>query len=48
MELLDLIVDFHKDNFRQGPGSEQITQMTLSEINNFQYFSIPFFIAQKC
>lgn len=34
MEFIDLIVDFFKDNLRQGPGSEEISLITLSEINN--------------
>lgn len=34
MELLDLIIDFHKDMERQGPGSAQETERALSYIPN--------------
>jgi cyclopropane fatty-acyl-phospholipid synthase-like methyltransferase len=30
MDLLDLIIEYHKDNERQGPGSEEATLRALS------------------
>ncbi len=32
MDLLELIIEFHKDNERQGPGSEEATLKALSYI----------------
>ena len=34
MEMLEMLVDFHKDNSRQGPGSEEQTKKALSFIDN--------------
>jgi ubiquinone/menaquinone biosynthesis C-methylase UbiE len=34
MELLNLIIDFHKDALRQGPGSEKETERALGFIDN--------------
>lgn len=32
MDLLELIIEFHKDNERQGPGSDEATLKALSYI----------------
>ena len=32
MDLLELIIEYHKDNERQGPGSEEATLRALSYI----------------
>ena len=34
MDYLDLIIEYHKDNERQGPGSEEATLKALSYIPN--------------
>lgn len=38
MELLDYIIDFHKDAGRQGPGSEEITLRALHAIPGYERF----------
>lgn len=32
MDVLELIIEYHKDNERQGPGSEEATLKALSNI----------------
>ena len=34
MDLLELIIEYHRDNERQGPGSEEATLKALSRIPN--------------
>lgn len=34
MDILELIIDFHKDALRQGPGGEKETERALSFITN--------------